>query len=197
MRPSSAALSRLHRKTLYCVFAVLFLSGIAWYVLHDGLAWLGFDNGDTRDPFETFLLKLHGAAAMAALVVLGSLVPQHVKWAWQNRENRRTGVLMLSTQALLVVTGYALYYSGDEDVRVLASELHLIIGVGFPLILAWHIVEGRRRRASLREKAAQGFRRHGAATLEGTVVWESDVSTSTPNPQPAAGAVRRSADGGA
>jgi hypothetical protein len=196
MRPSGAALSRLHRKTLYAVFAVLFLSGVAWYFLHNGLAW-GLDNDGPRNPFEAFLLKLHGAAAMAALLVLGSLVPQHLKWAWQNRENRRTGALMLSAQALLVLTGYALYYSGDEDVRVFASDLHLIIGVGFPLVLVWHIIEGRRRRTSLREKAAQGFRRKGSATLEGTVVWEIGDGAADPGPPPSAAAVRRSADGGA
>jgi len=154
MRPDGIKLSHLQRRTFYAAFAVLFVTGVAWSVLHDGLAWLGYDDDSSRYSIVPTLLELHGAAAMVALVALGSLVPQHIEWAWTGRINRLTGVVMLGTQALLVGTGYALYYAGDEAVRTYASDLHLFVGLGFPLILVGHIVEGRRRRAAMRARSA-------------------------------------------
>lgn len=152
MRPNGIKLSRLHQAVLYGTFAVLFLTGAAWFALNDGLAWLGYDGAG--HPLSPFLLAVHGAAAMAALLVLGSLIPQHVKRAWSERRNRFTGGLMFSTQVLLVVTGYALYYAGDEGMRGVADVLHLAIGLGFPLFLVWHVVVGRRRAAARRAQTA-------------------------------------------
>ena len=152
MRPNGIKLSDLHRWMLYTVFAVLFITGVAWFVLHDALAWFGYDEGLSPHPIAPLLLSVHGGAAMLALLVLGSLVPQHMKWAWKGRMNRLTGGLMLGTQALFIITGCALYYAGDDTVRAFASDLHLVLGLGFPLVLIGHIVEGRRRRAAMRTR---------------------------------------------
>jgi hypothetical protein len=146
MPPNGIKLSVLHRWTLYAVFAVLFVTGLAWFVLEDVLAGFGYDDGLAAHPIAPLLLSIHGAAAMLALLVLGSLVPQHIKWAWSGRMNRLTGAVLVGTQALFVLSGYALYYAGNENLRAYASDLHLVFGLGFPLILAGHIVEGRRRR---------------------------------------------------
>jgi len=175
MRPSGISLSRLHRRALYGVFAVLFLTGVAWYLLDNGLGVVGVRDSDPSRAIQSMLLKVHGAAAMLALIVLGSLVPYHVKWAWKVGLNRGTGGLMLSTQVLLIVTGYALYYSGDEDVRAFAGNLHLIIGLGFPVILGWHIAEGRRRMQSTRRVFTKGLRGQDVgAPVGSTLVYRAD-----------------------
>jgi hypothetical protein len=155
MRPNGIKLSRLHQRVLYGSFTALYVSGVAWYVLYAGRVSLLYDNGGLQLPVGPLLLQIHGAAAMLVMLVLGSLMPQHVKWAWKSRMNRSTGGLMLSTQALLVVTGYALYYAGGEELRAFASQLHFLIGVCFPLLLAWHIVEGRRVAAMQKAAAAR------------------------------------------
>jgi hypothetical protein len=160
MRPDGLRLSPLHRATLYGSFAVLTASGMLWALLHDGLPLIGVSRRAWHAA-EPFLLALHGAAAMLTLLVLGSLAPQHVKWAWKGRLNRSTGALMVVTQTLLVVTGYVLYYAGGEESRVVASDIHIAIGIGVPLILAWHVVEGRRRRRQAR-RAARWHARHKA-----------------------------------
>ena|SRR5437764_13558448 len=158
MRPDGIRLSPLHRATLYGSFAVLTASGMLWALFHDAPPLMGI-GGRAWHTAEPFLLALHGAAAMLTLLVLGSLAPQHVKWAWKGRLNRSTGALMIATQALLIATGYALYYAGGEDSRVVASDLHLAVGIGVPLILVWHVVEGRRRRRQTR-RATRWHARH-------------------------------------
>src|SRR5690348_9056566 len=132
MRRDGVRLSPLHRATLYGTFGVLAASGALWALLHDGLPFLGIALPAWHGA-EPSLLALHGAAAVVMLLVFGSLAPQHVKWAWKGRLNRGTGGSMAATQALLLVTGYALYYAGGEETRTVASDLHLAIGLGAPL----------------------------------------------------------------
>ena len=55
------------------------------------------------------MLKAHGAAAMLVLVLIGTLLPMHVKFAWRARRNLRTGLSILGVFGFLVLTGYALY----------------------------------------------------------------------------------------
>jgi hypothetical protein len=92
---------------------------------------------DAHHPSEPWWLRLHGAAAMAFLVVLGTILPGHAKRAWalrrnctqQVRRNIITGILMLSLVATLVLTGYALYYSGSEELRPYISTCHWAAGL--------------------------------------------------------------------
>jgi hypothetical protein len=148
MRPDGIKLPAWQRWTVYLAFGVLFVTGVAWSLLHDGLPRLGYE-ALSELAVVPLLLDIHGAAAMAALLVLGSLLPQHIKWAWSGRLNRFTGGLILATQGLFIATGYALYYVGDETLRAYASDLHLLLGLGLPLVLVGHIVVGRRQRAAL------------------------------------------------
>ncbi len=61
-------------------------------------------------------MKIHGAAAMAILVLVGMLLTGHVRFAWRARRNRGNGSLFLGTFGILTVTGYGLYYAGGESV---------------------------------------------------------------------------------
>ena len=144
MPRSSFSLSRLHRIVLHGAFAVLFVSGVAWAVLSGELTWPGYRGELERAEIVPWLLDIHGAAAIAALLVLGSLVPQHIKWAWKGQLNRLTGSLMIGTQTLLVGTGYGLYYAGDDMMRTLSQTLHLALGLAFPLLILGHIVNAAR-----------------------------------------------------
>lgn len=130
---------------LYGTFAVLFASGLAWWLLHR----FGRTEGDSdlqSSPLEPWLLKLHGAAAMVSLIVLGTLIPLHMRRGWRARRNRGSGGGMVALCLGLILTGYALYYAGGEGFRALASTVHITLGLAFPTAIVWHIVRGRRTR---------------------------------------------------
>lgn len=146
MPRNSIRLSFRHRAWLFGVFAAAFLTGVAWWVLHRWFQVAG-EFGPSPHPAEHWLIRLHGAAAFATLVLLGSVLPLHVKRAWLAGRNRRSGGLMLLLNALLALTGYALYYAGDESFRAAASSAHLFLGLALPLLLVAHILRGRRSRA--------------------------------------------------
>jgi len=83
---------------------------------------------------------------MATLVLVGSLLTAHVRFAWRANRNRLNGVVFIATLTFLTVTGYGLYYLGDERWRAFASWSHLIVGVLLPLLVLTHVLSGRRTR---------------------------------------------------
>ncbi len=146
MRRDDLRLRPRLRATFYAVFAVLFASGAGWWVAHTWL--LSADDGATAsNAIEPWLLKVHGAAAMAALLVLGALYPVHIARSWRTRRNRGWGIGLVVACLVLILTGYLLYYAGGEIVRDAAASIHLWLGVALPIILGVHIWRGRATRS--------------------------------------------------
>ncbi len=138
-------LSARFRAVLYVVVAVLFVTGAAWIML-DRAMW---------PETSTGLLRLHGGAAMAMLVLLGTLLPVHARIGWRRGRNLASGLVMLAVNAVLVVSAFGLYYAGSEALRRWTSEVHIVVGFGLPLLVAGHVLLGRRtRRASGRKRPA-------------------------------------------
>jgi SNF family Na+-dependent transporter len=138
-------LSTRHRTWVYGTFGLLFFSGTAWWILHRWFQTTG-EFGQQPHAWQPGLLMIHGAAAMLALVVFGTLIPLHMKRGWKAGLNRPNGVMLVALVILLTLTGYALYYAGGEQSRATASFVHTALGLGFPAALVWHIAGGRRAR---------------------------------------------------
>ncbi len=142
MRRNSVKLSSRHKFWLYNVTALLYLTGIVW-------AWLHYfstppEEFAPQSAIEPWMLKLHGAGAMVLLFILGTLLTGHVRFAWHARRNRPNGIAMLAFLGFLVLSGYGLYYFGDERLRSWTSWSHLIVGVALPGMIIFHIWSGRR-----------------------------------------------------
>ncbi len=133
-----------HKKSLYAGFALLWLSGALWLAFHYFLRTEGAF-GPEAHPLEAWWLRLHGLMAMAALVLAGSLAPNHIRLAWNRRRNHRSGLPMLALTVWLAGTGYALYYFPSDDNAAWLPLLHWIAGLALPLLLGLHIRLGRRR----------------------------------------------------
>lgn len=102
--------------------------------------------GPVRSPAEPLWLRVHGAAAMGVLVLLGYVVAKHVGPAWRSGRNRFSGGVMVLIHLLLIATGYLLYYAGAESWREWSSAVHIALGTALPLVLLGHIWGGRRTR---------------------------------------------------
>ena len=140
---SPAALSPLHRRALMVAGGVLWLSGIAWLMLHY-YAPIEGDFGPEANPLEPWLLKAHGLGVIAALLAIGGLLAAHVTAGWEVRQQRIKGIAIGATVLVLTATGYLLYYAGNEQLRGSASIVHWILGLGSPAIFLWHRA-GRRK----------------------------------------------------
>src|ERR1700732_443038 len=112
-RPGSTAvrLDPLFRVALYAAFVMLTLTGGAWLFAD----WHKDSSApDLWHDAAAYLLMLHGGAAMATLMLLGALVPLHVRRAWRSRRNRLSGPVMVVVNAVLIATAFGLYYAGSE-----------------------------------------------------------------------------------
>ena len=117
-----STLRRAFRGLLYATLAVLLVSGGLWEWLRSSL-----------------LMKVHGGAAMLALLLLGAVLASHVPTGWKDARYKRTGIGILAVAAWLIISGHLLYYSGDEAVRQAASYSHLGAGIGLPVLLGLHL----------------------------------------------------------
>jgi hypothetical protein len=144
-QPDPIRLKPLQRYFLYGVLALLFLSGVTWEYWN----YLAASPGYFEASAKAWAMKIHGAAAMAILVLVGMLLAGHVRTAWRARRNRGNGLLFLTAFAILTVTGYGLYYAGGEDLRAWTSWIHLGVGLALPLLLMLHVWLGRRTRTAI------------------------------------------------
>lgn len=136
--------SRL-RRSFYAIFGLLFVTGAVWLALDRwGLRETEF--GVEAHPAQPWILRLHGAAAMAGLVVLGVLLPLHVRRGWKADRNRTNGVILLVFCGVLVASGYLLYYAGSDRLRHGSAVLHDVAGLALPLLILAHVLLGRRTR---------------------------------------------------
>lgn len=140
--PDLILLTPFYRRLLYGVLALLFFSGAAWAYWNN----LVSSPGNFQMSAKAWAMKIHGAAAMAILVLVGMLLASHVRFAWRARRNRGNGSLFLGAFGILTITGYVLYYAGAESLRAWTSWTHLAVGLALPLLLVLHIWLGKRTR---------------------------------------------------
>jgi ABC-type spermidine/putrescine transport system permease subunit II len=130
------------RLSVYSAFAILFLTGAGWLVAD----WQKDIAGDEAwQQAAAYLLTVHGGGAMVTLLLLGALIPLHVRRGWRSGKNLISGSLMVSLNALLIATAFGLYYLGSETLRPWIKWSHVVVGFWVPLLFAAHIVLGRRQ----------------------------------------------------
>ncbi|GJI93314.1 hypothetical protein RugamoR57_00320 [Duganella caerulea] len=134
---------RWHRRCIYASFAALLLSGAAWLLARYFFRPVG-QFGETVNPLEPWSMKLHGAAAMAMLFFIGSLMNAHIRRALKAGRNLATGWGMIGAMALLTASGFGLYYLAGESDRPVWSAIHWAIGLAAALLFVAHVVLGRR-----------------------------------------------------
>ena len=161
-RRDRVTLSPRHQGWIYATLAVLFATGALWLVAKRWLATPG-EFGETTSPLAPLAMQAHGAAAMVFLVLLGTLLQGHVRQAWNARRSRVTGGGMLAGVALLVASGYGLYYLGGEETRAAVSLLHWVVGLVLPAWLVWHVRAAKRARVL---RPARRARREPARAAE-------------------------------
>ena len=137
-----ARLSRRREVLVYAVFGLLWISGGGWLVFHYFLQQIG-EFGALPNPLETWWLRLHGAAAFASLWLLGLLWPIHLVPGWKSRR-RPSGVVLSVFIAVLVLSGYLLYYAGGDRVHEVVALVHWLVGLALAAPLLLHGLRGRR-----------------------------------------------------
>ena len=132
--PPKVFLGAAQKRLLYGTLGLLWLTGMAWLL------------GEEGAPARSLCMKIHGAAAMAFLIVFGALLFQHVPDGWEEKRQRTAGSGLVALCSFLILTGWGLYYFGGEPLRRATSLAHSLVGGLFPAILLVHILLGHRGR---------------------------------------------------
>jgi len=132
------------RWTLYAIGIGVWLSGVLWWVFDHFLRQRS-EFGPVPSPLQFWWLRLHAATALAAVWLFGYLCASHVLTTWPARLRRVSGVLFVAAFALLILSGYLLYYVTADRARTLIGDVHWAVGLCAPLAFLAH--RGFRRSA--------------------------------------------------
>jgi hypothetical protein len=110
------------------VCALLWLSGCIWMALHYFFQ-ASTQFGPGPNPWEPVAIRVHGIVAISTVFLFGWIASRHVYIGWYRRRNRVSGIALSSICVLLVLSGYALYYLPDDQLRNGSALLHQVLGV--------------------------------------------------------------------
>jgi succinate dehydrogenase hydrophobic anchor subunit len=141
-----APMSARLRRTLLGVSALLWLSGVLWLLAHF-LFPAHNEFGALPNRWEAPLMRLHGLIAVAAVFLFGWVGAGHIVARWSEAANRVSGLWLLGCAALLVLSGYALYYSTGA-LHEGSDLLHEALGVLAIVAALAHWLRVRRAEAA-------------------------------------------------
>lgn len=136
-KPHSPKLPAWHFQMLLWSLLALWLTGLSWLWLHH-FGSVEAEFGPAPNPLEPWMLRLHGFFMLPALLAMGGILVVHIANGWRYKHKRVSGLIQSTLFLTLILTGYALYYSGDETLRAAASLAHWVIGAGVPMVFIWH-----------------------------------------------------------
>jgi hypothetical protein len=111
------------RRVLYASLGLLWLSGLAWLVLHLFFA-RNTEFGTAPHPWQPGILMVHGVLAVLATFLFGWIVGSHVSLNWRRGAQRVSGVALIVLLAVLALTGLGSYYLTWDGARAVNSLVH-------------------------------------------------------------------------
>jgi hypothetical protein len=130
-------MSKRQRLAVYGVVGALWASGCLWLCLDQFFAKRG-QFGSIPNPLEPPLLLIHGILAILSLYLFGWLTARHVVRWWPGRLRRLGGGSLAAFLALLVVSGFALFFVTDDEWQHISRLIHDVLGLAVTLFAIQH-----------------------------------------------------------
>jgi hypothetical protein len=119
----------------------LWLSGAGWLLLH----YYGQKEGEfgpEMNPAEPWMMTAHGLFLIPVLLGIGGMFVAHIPKGWAHTYQRIAGIVLCAILALLISSGYLLYYAGGETFHAWTSIAHWTVGLILPIAFIWHYLNG-------------------------------------------------------
>jgi hypothetical protein len=135
--PRAPELSRDKRRAVYVIGIGVWVTGAMWVVAHYFLMEMG-PFGPAPHPLEFWSRASHGAFAFASLWLLGLLWSVHIPAGWRSLRRRWSGSIVFAISGWLVMSGFVLYYLGNDELISAVTLLHWSVGLLTPAIFLLH-----------------------------------------------------------
>lgn len=121
------------------IFFILFISGI--FLVPNMLNYrFAIDNTYTLEGLNRILAtSAHVFFSYIMIIITGALLFIHVRSGLKKRKNIFSGLFILLSFFILILTGVALFYSSNEMVIGLSSLVHTLVGVFVFGIYIFHL----------------------------------------------------------
>lgn len=132
-------LKRSQELAIYWVSSCLFASGVVWLIYFYFVRVVdqfGFEN---PHPLQGYFLIGHAVFALPSVWIFGLLWLIHVKPGWRARKKRWSGGTIWSLVLWMILSGYSLYYIGDDEIRGWLSLSHWVAGLPALVVFLVHI----------------------------------------------------------
>lgn len=151
MSKISLTINKSYRYFFYCVLAVSFITGIAFWLLRR-FGMVEGDFGPESHFLQYPMLQIHGFSAFLMLMSLGAIFASHIPKTWSSKRARKSGLFISTAIVLSTVSAYSLYYLVNENWHEILGNSHAIIGISLPIILFFHITLARKSRRKKKHK---------------------------------------------
>jgi hypothetical protein len=123
------------RRVIYTICTLLWLSGCAWLFAHFFFP-VRTEFGPAPNPSEPWLLRIHGWVAVGGVFLFGWITSGHISDRWRKPQNRVSGLSLAAFVSILIISGYALYYTTDRlhDASAIAHEVLGTLAIFFALV---------------------------------------------------------------
>lgn len=152
-RGESIRLTKLRRRIIAFVGGGVWLTGVLWLVFHH-LLQRRTEFGTQASPLEFWWRASHGLFGFATLWTFGLLWGAHVVSAWRSGRHRLSGGAVVIVLTWLAMSGWLLYYLGDDAALNAVSLAHWMTGLTLPALYLAHRVRRRSRNPSACSRSA-------------------------------------------
>lgn len=130
------------KKIFYLFFSSLFLTGSVWWYF-DRFVRVRGQFGEDHHPIQEILIRVHGTIAYFTLLIIGYLIHSHVRPGLLSTKKRslKTGWILIVTTTVLILSSAMDLFGPEGGLHSALTQMHRYLGVGFPLILAVHLVD--------------------------------------------------------
>jgi hypothetical protein len=141
--PYRRRMPRAQRAAVYLSVGVLWISGCGWLYL-DQFAEQRGPFGNIPHPLEPPLLLMHGVASVASLYLFGWIGARHALRWWAGGLRRTSGGLLACILALLILSGFALFFLSSDAWQRYAAAAHDLLGIALTVFAIQHWFFGKR-----------------------------------------------------
>ena len=120
------------------LLSVCWVSGVLFYALDKWFISEG-DYGPVKHSWQYPTLQVHAAVSFFIIIGFGHMLGAHIPRMWRLKHKYKTGVALIIFLVFLILTTYGLYYIAHPYAREVIANMHFIMGLALPAILAIHI----------------------------------------------------------